>query len=661
MPHKLIPASRAPGFSRSRTAFFLFLSVAVVLLATFLIYYPGLDGPFLVDDKQTVQNTRIDGFSTEEISEALFSRGGHTGRLGRSIPFFSFALTRYFHGLNPFDFKYENLALHCLNGLLIFWLIGRLMTTLLGADRARDAWLVAGLSATFWLLHPLMVSTVLYTVQRLAQMSALFTLAAALCYVVGRQNLNRNVTLARAQIFLGTGFFGILGVFSKEDAALLPFYLLLIEVFFFRFAGQSRTETRTVWAAITVFVAAPVLIGTVYFLTHASTLLDGYDIREFSLSERLLTEARILWFYLRLILLPRLGDMSLFHDNYPISHNWDLPATLAVVGLTIGAIMAFLFRRRSPVASFGFLWFIAAHLLESTLFPLELVFEHRNYLAAAGPLVAVSYYLLIGLQRLFLSPRLPVIASVLFVGLLAFQTHTRASTWGDKELMYRVGVLDRPDSTRVRTELANIELRQGRLGAARKLLSEVTNIRPDDPGGYLHLLQTYCHTDSIPAEIYRETLNILRTGRATAYALSGISTTLQMFRKGDCSALTPSKVVRLAEAISANRTGRRQGFFYRYVFLGRARFLWGDDLPGSVKAYKKTTRYSDAVAPAVKPIPLLEMLDVQLAMGDFEGAAATYSKLLELNSSIRIDISSKLEKYSGKVRVKTSLPSDGPP
>jgi uncharacterized membrane protein YhfC len=88
--------------------------------------------------------------------------------------------------------------------------------------------------------------------------------------------------------------------------------------------------------------------------------------------------------YLSLLWLPRPFSSGLFNDQYaastslihPLSTLW---ALLAMVALISGA---WWFRRRYPAWSLAVLFFFAGHLLESTSIPLELYFEHRNYVPA---------------------------------------------------------------------------------------------------------------------------------------------------------------------------------------------------------------------------------------------------------------------------------------
>ena len=105
----------------------------------------------------------------------------------------------------------------------------------------------------------------------------------------------------------------------------------------------------------------------------------------------LLTEPRVLWLYIRWTLFPRLGDLGLYHDDIVISTGlWSPPTTaMAIAGLLLLAAAALATARRWPWFTFGVAWFFTGQLLESTVFPLEIAFEHRNYLADLGVLFAL--------------------------------------------------------------------------------------------------------------------------------------------------------------------------------------------------------------------------------------------------------------------------------
>src|SRR5690606_30100923 len=105
---------------------------------------------------------------------------------GRSLSMATF-LANAAISLDAFGMKLVNLGLHLTCGLLLFWLILLILET--EQPRSRTNRLLALFVASAWLLHPLLSSTVLYVVQRMTQLSALFTLLALISYIAARRAL----------------------------------------------------------------------------------------------------------------------------------------------------------------------------------------------------------------------------------------------------------------------------------------------------------------------------------------------------------------------------------------------------------------------------------------------------------------------------------------
>lgn len=367
------------------------LFTAVVLACA--LYLPNLRGEFIFDDSSTiVDNEHVHVTSLHPYVWLNAMLLNATGPLKRPLAFASFALNYYLTGLEPFYFKLFNLALHLLCGLLVWVLCRRLLIKL--ADRATARFAAAATTA-IWLLHPLQLTVVLYAVQRMTSMMALFCLAGMICYVSGRERLGRGKAGGAARIAIAFLVCAPLAVLSKENGALLPLYLLLIEVFFFRDRLASLPR-RVLLGVFTATVLVPIMLGAAWLAWQWDTLNQGvYRSYDYGPLTRLFTEARILWQYLQMILMPDSRWFTLYHDD--ISLSWGLlepwttlPAVLGIAGI---AVVAWLVRRRAPVAGFGIAFFLAGHLLESTVLPLELVFEHRNYLPALGPLLVLCHYL----------------------------------------------------------------------------------------------------------------------------------------------------------------------------------------------------------------------------------------------------------------------------
>jgi len=377
----------------------LWAAVLGLLAATLLAYYPGLHGPFLFDDNPNITGNpgiQIASLAPHELLRAAFST--RSGPLYRPISMLSFAFNYYFFGESSFPFKLTNLIVHLIDVLLILWLTRRLLLNcrrryqFAWAD-TRLAW-ASVLIAAAWALHPLNLTAVLYVVQRMTSLAALFTLAAILTYVYGRERTLAGKT-GWPLVWLLTPFFGVLGVLCKEDAALLPLYLLVIEWLIFGFRNARQTTSRNILAFYLCGLVLPGILGLAFLISHS--FWAGYVTRDFTLSERVLTEFRVVLLYIRWTFIPDIRQLALYHDDLAVSTNlmtplstlWSLLALIALL------VIAWWQRKRRPLISLGILFFFAGQAMESTIMPLEIAFEHRNYLPDYGLLLATFSFLLL--------------------------------------------------------------------------------------------------------------------------------------------------------------------------------------------------------------------------------------------------------------------------
>ncbi len=533
--------------AQRNTALWLLAGIVACLLLAVAIYWRGLTGGFILDDGTNIVYPYR--FVKEGTWQAIFYVVTHngSGMLGRSVSVVSFVLSGMQWGLEPWGYKYHNVLLHLLNGVLLFYLVQQLLPVL---DRQLDknrVLLVAGAMSALWLVHPLQVSTVLYAVQRMAQLSALFTILALLAYVKARLN----VTAPRWFYFFGWILFPLftaLALLSKENGALIPVYALTVELLAFRPGlAELRTNRRLV-VLLATFVAAPLLLASAALLFEFDSLVN-YNGRPFTLGERLLTEVHILFFYVRMILLPRIRDMSLFHDDYGIVHEPGL-VTLLLIGLLILTLIA-IWRLRSslPVVAFGLAWFLVSHLMESTIFPLEMVFEHRNYLALAGLLFIPAYALFKWDQARALRWLCP-----LLIAGLSFMTAARAAEWGDTELFYRVALTEHPSSARAMNNYLNFLLGQGRVPEALDLLEKQVALTPEEAGAWLHLQVVLCPMGTRNEEAFKKVRELLGRYPASVYGLNGLQSLMNTVVDEVCTLYTLDEVKALIEQALAFAT-----------------------------------------------------------------------------------------------------------
>ena len=404
--------------------------MALLLGATALVYWPGLNGGFIFDDLPNLLQSdawKISSFTPAAISGALES--DISGSLGRPLAMLSFAANHVWTGQDPFALKVTNLVMHTVNGLLVFLLCRQLFP--LAAQSAlspRRTNLACALVAGAWLLHPLQASTVLYTVQRMEIGATAGVLACLTAYLVARRR--------QAQGSPGRGWYGLAGLaflfglgFKESALVALPL-LFLVEALVFRFRDGRGQQSKQVLAFHALWIVPALLVYGLVVVPDAWQASE-YAHRDFSLVQRLLSQGPVLAMYLGQILLPLPDDMLFYYDHIQAPQGLFSPpwTAISLAGLFALAALALTMRNRWPLVSLGILWFFACHSLTSNVIPLELAFEHRNYLALLGPALVACEIVSRLTRRLhgdaaFAIGLAPLLA---LAGLCLIQ----ASTWGD--------------------------------------------------------------------------------------------------------------------------------------------------------------------------------------------------------------------------------------
>jgi tetratricopeptide (TPR) repeat protein len=551
-----------------------------VLGFAWLCYQPGLYGDFEFDDQANLLlngDLQIDRLTLTALKLAAFS--GDAGPLGRPISMMSFAINHVTTGFDPFYLKLTNLIIHLCTGALLYMLLLQLLPAYRRAyaiplTNNAIVW-VAATSSAVWLLHPLNITSVLYIVQRMTSMSGLFSLLALLFYAWGRNSILDDNRRGWWAVLLATPMAGLTAIFCKENAAILPLLVLLVEWCFFRFRTFSRLETRLLYGIFAVTVWLPLLLALTYLAMHSDWLLGGYSGRGFSLVERLLTECRVLWLYLRLILAPDISLMGIYHDDIPISTGLFTPATTlpAVIGILLLLLLAAWVHRRAPMLAFGLLWFFIGHLIESTIIPLEIAHEHRNYLPMIGILFAGFYYLInSSLTQKTLNLR--VLLALLLVTILGFSTHVRSTQWGDLLEHAMLEAENHPVSPRAQQQLGrmyfklyNHEPRDEFYQRAVKCFETSSTLDPHFKGGlYARIILDYNAERTPPPEVIDEFRYRLQHARMEPSDITMFDSLIKCQLSGDCK-LPDQTIIELLKIEVARYKGdpERQASFLSFL------------------------------------------------------------------------------------------------
>lgn len=433
---------------------FLLFALLVALLGA-LVYGLNRDGGFMLDDGHTIVNNTLVQIESLDMDSILYAASSfHAGGSTRPLTMLSFALDHWrLGGLHASGFKATNVVIHALTAVILCFFLRQLL--LLAQWPPRKAALYALVVAALWVVHPLQASSVLYVVQRMQTLATLF-LVLALWFYLG---LRRAELESRAMWPYATGVLvsWALAIAAKEDAAMLPLYLLALELTVLRFRAAAVTREQS----LKRIYAAGTLLGAMLFLFWLAPHYwsgEPFGGRDYNSLERLLTQGRVLVTYLGQILVPLPSSMPFNYDHYEVSRSllqpWTtLPALLLLLGFAGWALN---WRHRQPVFAFGVLLYLAGHFLTSNVMGLEMVFEHRNHLPMLGILLAAADLAGMALKRVRIRP-LWIGAAV--AGLLVLVTTAgglRAHIWGDPVRLARYNTEAAPESSRAWTTLGGV-------------------------------------------------------------------------------------------------------------------------------------------------------------------------------------------------------------
>jgi tetratricopeptide (TPR) repeat protein len=467
--------------SQQHSARLSFLSIAGAWVALFLMavlaYWPGLGGPFVLDDQGTLGALGSLGGVKDWASFKAFVFAGTAGPTGRPLALLSFLIDGNTWPTDPAPFKRTNLAIHLITGGMLGLLISKLLLIL--KFNNRDVRWIALVSTACWILHPFLVSTTLYVVQRMAQLSTLFVIAGLIGHLYGRSLLTQNSRRAYVVMSVSVVLFTLLAMLSKENGILLPLLIGVIELTVVASQREHVAALDRRWVAL--FLAAPSLVIVAY-LGVRGFRHDFFDIvppRDFSIYERVLTQPRILVDYLQSWFVPNLYTTGVFQDHFikstgvfsPITTILSLLFHIAVITVSI------VYRRKLPLFALAVLFFYASHLLESTVLNLELYFEHRNYLAAAFLFLPV-----VALLHARVSRNVGIIATFGVLLILAGFTRYSATVWQDFPGMVEASARKAPTSARAQAQYATILFNSQRYDESLQVLDRaIENIPGNNP------------------------------------------------------------------------------------------------------------------------------------------------------------------------------------
>ena len=622
--------------SRQKIFWLLATTLAITCLSLLSIaYQPGLSGPFTLDDNSNLlsnQSVQIKHLDSESLRNAAFSV--HSGPTYRPVAMLSFALNYYFTG--SFDsarpYKLTNLAIHMVNALLVFWLLYLLSRRAQLAHPADDfgqlrtrALIFSGIVALIWAVHPIQLTSVLYVVQRMTSLSGTFVFLTLITYLLGRNRIvaNRTSRTGPMLLFVLVPCIGVIGVFTKENAALLPLYIIAIEATLY-----SRERPWTYWPSLAK--KTRYLVATIGFIALAGilfwvvlTALPKYEHRPFTMDQRLFTEARVLLFYLGLILVPRTNQFGLHHDDIPLSSGmftpWTtLPAILVLAGILV---LAMRYRSRMPLFSLGIFIFFIAHLMESTIYPLDIAYEHRNYIASIGVLLSTGKLTLLASR--YVNPRVLVGLSTIFILLATSVTHLHARTWQNDASLYSFALLHHPNSAILNFEMAGFLEYNNKPAAAMATAARAVELNPDNMIFRLYLAQLRAkNNEKLDSQNLASITRQLRDEPITPTAAMLLRRILYCLKKECRSLLEPS--LEWYETLVSRYTRGKLAANYRHMY-GVASYI-KQDYVSAESAMRAAIEKQHKYTPAY-----IDLAAIYVEVGQDEKAIDLYKQLITID------------------------------
>lgn len=436
--------------------------LSIIILVS-IAYSNTLNVPWVLDDPPNItQNTplHINNLMPSTLWQTFFAKPFDFGELYRPIPCFTFALNWYFGQNIPFDYHVTNIIIHIITAILLYKTILLLFQTPTVSVQKHNVNIkaIALLTTLMWALHPIQIQGVTYIVQRMTSMAALFYLAAIYSYLKAR--LSNSLINKRKHLLL-TFLFFICAILSKENAALLPLSVLLVE--FILFPSSGDIFSKKIKTFIAFFSLCVLFFSIYYFFSHDfyDNFFDKHGTRPFSLYERLISQASIVVLYLSLLFYPH-------HNRFSISHDFEIYTSLFQSGSNAFAFLLIFFlifigffcRKKIPLLSFAILFYFINHAIESTIIPLEMVFEHRNYLPSMFIFLPIAYCLLTVFGKIRIANvliKLCLISIIISIPIIfLINTYQRNEVWISTESLWQDAYHKAPNNSRPAAQLGEM-------------------------------------------------------------------------------------------------------------------------------------------------------------------------------------------------------------
>jgi protein O-mannosyl-transferase len=394
------------------------LIALLLALATLLVYLPVTHFGFLnYDDDDYVTNNQAveNGLTFAGIKWAFTTVHASNWH---PLTWLSHMADCEFFGLNPGAHHFVNALFHAANGSLLFLLLFRL------TGKIWPCAFVAGLFA--W--HPLHVESVAWIAERKDVLSTFFALLSLLSYTrFAKENCRRSFWFAL--------IFFALGLMAKPMLVTLPFVMLLLDYWPMKripFPSTLRSQLSTVLEKWPFFLLTAISCLVTFFAQRNGDAV--VSLKNVSLHYRLENTALAYAGYLQKIFCP--ADLAVI---YPMPDKiLALNVASAVAVLIFISVAAWLWRKRAPYLSVGWLWFLG--MLVPVIGIVQVggaaLADRYTYFPAVGIFLAVTFGAVALAERFQFQKIILSAAAILILGACLILTEKQLSYWRDSESLF---------------------------------------------------------------------------------------------------------------------------------------------------------------------------------------------------------------------------------
>ena len=582
------------------------LALLSFLLIGLIIYWPATSGPFVFDDFASLSLLQLNGGINGFTNWWLFVSEGISSQVGRPLTLATFTLNGQTWPTSPLPFKVTNIVIHTFNAWLVYVLLKHISEIYNRNNSFKISNRLAFCGALIWLLHPIHLTSVLHVVQRMTLLGGTFTLIGLIVY--SRYILNHRFEYNKPFVFLilNLALVGLLGILSKETVLLLPLYIFALNFTLFRQQLSQSKQSALYWQSALFF--GPLLFLVLIYLVYIEQYTLVWERRDFSLLERLLTEARILMEYLFRIFVPKASGAGLFHDNYEVSKGLLSPVStiLSIIAIISLFLVAFWSRQKRPFLSLAILFFLLGHTLESTIIPLELYFEHRNYIPS---LCLIFLMIQCALELKNKGGKILILLFTPYLALAIFVTSTSAFLWGDKLRLYTNWALENPNSIRAQHKAANTWLIDYASPIkARRFLIQALLSAPQSTGTRIKMLQMQCYFDQAPDDIKMLSAELDKTNIDWFYS-AALSEIIALKEINKCDSLTLDFLIQIVSDLEKNpEIGKTAGLQWLYFHKAKLLHLNGE-LESALEYADKSSKLGAFIATSILKLEIATKLN----------------------------------------------------